>query len=110
MPTSEENNDLREEFYDTIESLIEKISKRDIVILLGDFNAKTGTGHTDFPKNMGTFGEGIFNSSGRRLLETCKSLDLVITNTLFNHKKSHRTTWTAPFRNFITRDGEESSC
>ena len=56
---------------------------------------------------MGKYGKGIINSSGKRLLETCKTNELILTNTLFQHKKSHRTTWTAPFRNFITRTGEE---
>ena len=56
---------------------------------------------------MGKYGKGIINSSGKRLLEACKTNELILTNTLFQHKKSHRTTWTAPFRNFITRTGEE---
>ena len=56
---------------------------------------------------MGKFGKGQLNSSGRILLETCRKNDLVITNTLFQHKMSHRSTWIAPFRNFITWNGEK---
>ena len=41
------------------------------------------------------------------MLETCKGQNLLLTNTLFQQKKAHRTTWEAPFRNFITRSGEE---
>ena len=55
---------------------------------------------------MGNYGKGIMNSSGRKLLETCKRYDLTITNTLFKHKMCHRTTWIAPFRNFVTKTGE----
>ena len=47
------------------------------------------------------------NKSGRRLLETCYQYNLVITNTLFQHKLSHRTTWTVPFREFKTHDGSK---
>ena len=50
---------------------------------------------------------GIMNNSGKRLLETCKEHKLILTNTIFNHKKCHRTTWEAPFRNFTTKKGEE---
>ncbi len=33
--------------------------------------------------------------------------NLIITNTLFQHKKAHRTTWEAPYRKFTTRTGEQ---
>ena len=56
---------------------------------------------------MGRFGKGQINSSGRRLLEACRKTDFIITNTLYQHKICHRTTWTAPFRNFFTWNGEE---
>ena len=41
----------------------------------------------------------MLNSSGEHLLEYAKKYDLVLTNTTFNHKICHRTTWTAPQRN-----------
>ena len=87
------NPELREEFYETIESIIDKTPKRDAIILAGDFNAKTGSGWNEFRENIGKYGKGLMNSSGRRLLEMCKKNNLYITNTTFKHKKSHRTTW-----------------
>ena len=77
------------------------------MIIGGDFNAKTGSGHNDFPNNMGKFGKGMLNSSGLRLLEMCQTTNLLLTNTTFQHKKAHRTTWEAPFRSFTTKNGEE---
>ena len=56
---------------------------------------------------MGKYGKGLLNESGRRLIETCVKHDLVVTNTLFQHKLCHRTTWTAPDRRYITHDGSE---
>ena len=47
----------------------------------------------------GKFGKGKANSSGIRLLKMSKKFDLFLTNTIFNHKLSHRTTWTATYRN-----------
>ena len=56
---------------------------------------------------MGKYGKRQMNESGKALLELCSKHDLVITNTLFPHKLSHRTTWTAPDRKYITHDGTE---
>ena len=86
---------------------IENIPERDGVIIGGDFNAKIGDGWKDFPENTSKYGKGHTNSSGRRLLELCRKYDLVVTNTLFQHKLTHRTTWSAPFRNFKTHNGED---
>ena len=107
LEKSNKNPEDRENFYEALEATIEKTPERDLLIIGGDFNAKTGSGHTDFPSNMGKFGKGLINSSGKRLLETCQVNNLIITNTLFQHKKAHRTTWEAPYRKFTTRTGEQ---
>ena len=105
MEKSEKDPELREQFYETLETILEKTPKRDETILAEDFNAKTGTGYIDFRNNK--FGKGQMNSSGRRLLEVCRKMDMVITNTKFKHKICPRTTWSAPFRNFVTWNGEQ---
>ena len=108
LQKSEQDPNNREEFYEILETIIDKTSKRDLLIIGGDFiNAKTGTGNKDYPENIGKYGKGIMNSWGKRLLEICKEHDLILTNTLFNHKKCHRATWEAPYRAFTTKDGEE---
>ena len=104
---SEKTPELREDFYEALDSVISRVPKRDEIVLTGDFNAKKGSGYHDFKDNMGKFDKGQINSSGRILLEKCRKNDLVITNTLFQHKISHRSTWIAPIRNFITSNGEE---
>ena len=74
------------------------VASRDACVVLGDFNAKTGSGWRDFPDNIGRFGKGHVNENGHALLEFTAKNDLVLTNTLFSHKLCHRTTWTAPER------------
>ncbi len=76
------------------------IRKRNILILGGNLNAKTGSAYTQYPTNMGRFGKGKLNSNGEHLLELASRNDLILTNTIFNHKMahSHRTTWVAPER------------
>ena len=96
---------LRDDFYEVLEGTIKRIPKRNFLVLAGDFNAKTGSGHHIYKDNMGKYGKGHINESGKALLELCSKYDLVITNTLFPHNLSHRTTWTAPEREYITYDG-----
>ena len=72
---SEKTTELREEFYETLETIISRTTKRDEIVLAGDFNAKTGSGYEEFKDNMGRFGKGQINSSGRRLLEACRKTD-----------------------------------
>ena len=87
--------------------MISSIPNRDEILLAGDFNAKTGSGYEEFSENMGKFGKGELNNSGRYLLEMCRNTNMYLTNTTFNHKLCHGTTWTAPFRKFKTWRGEE---
>ena len=83
---------------DQLDKTVNDIASRNIVLVLGDFNAKPGSGWSEFPGNMGEFGKGLISSSGRILLEFLTKQDLLLTNTTFYHKIAHRTTWTAPER------------
>ena len=98
---------IREDFYDTLNGNIAKIPKRNFLVIAGDLNAKTGSGYVLYKECMGKYGKGKMNDSGKALLELCLKQDLVITNTLFPHRLSHRTTWTAPDRRYTTHDGTE---
>ena len=104
---SEANPTIRDTFYDSLNSTIEKTPNRDLLFIMGDFNAKTGSLHQDFPESIGRYGKGHGNSNGKRLAELCIQNDLFLANTMFQHKLVHRTTWSAPMRNYITKDGTE---
>ena len=45
---------------------------------------------------MGVFGVGRMNDNGQTLLEFCNMNELVVTNTMFNHRSVHECTWTSP--------------
>ena len=59
--------------------------KKDVLFLLGDWNAKVGSQETPGVKDK--FGLGIWNEAGQRLIEFCQENALVITNTLFQQHK-----------------------
>ena len=107
LKNCEKDPNMRENFYETIDKIINNIAKRDILLLMGDFNAKVGSSNSDYKDCIRKYVKGYMNSSGKTHLEMCIKNELVITNTLFQHKQTHRTTWTAPMRKYKTSDGSE---
>ena len=64
-----------------LQDLLELTPKKDVLFIIGDWNAKIGS--QEIPGVPGKFGLGIRNEAGQRLIEFCQENALVITNTLF---------------------------
>ena len=108
LDKSEKDPQIREEFYNELDKVTCQHKKdKHLLLVVGDFNAKPGSGHERFPENIGKFGKGHLNSNGEQLLQYAKENELVLTNTLFNIKLAHRTTWTSLERinPHLTHDG-----
>ena len=74
-------------FYEDLQDLLELTPKKDVLIIIGDWNAKVGS--QDTPGVTGKFGLGVRNEAGQRLIEFCQENTLVIAITLFQqHKRS----------------------
>ena len=71
-----------ERFYEDLQDLLELTPKKDVLFILGDWNAKVGSQET--PGVTGEFGLGVQNEAGQRLTEFCQENTLVIANTLFH--------------------------
>ena len=82
-----------ERFYEDLQDLIELTPQKDVLFIIGDWNAKVGSQET--PRVTGKFGLGIRNEAGQRLIEFCQENSLIIANTLFQHKRRIYT-WTSP--------------
>ena len=80
-PTSNAEEAEVERFYEDLQDLLEWTTKKDVLFIIGDWNAKVGSQET--PGERGKFGLGIRNEAGQRLIEFCKENALVIANTLF---------------------------
>ena len=77
-PTS--NAEEAEWFHEDLQELLELTSKKDVLFIIGDWNAKVESQET--PGVTGKFGLGIQNETGQRLTEFCQEKALVIANTL----------------------------
>ena len=65
-PTSNAEEAEVERFYEDLQDLIELTSKKDVLFIIGDWNAKVGTQET--PGVTGKFGLGMQNGTGKRLI------------------------------------------
>ena len=81
VPTSNTEEAEVERFYEDLQDLLELTSKKDVLFITGDWNAKVGSQET--PGVTGKFGLGVQNEAGQRLIEFCQENALVIANTLF---------------------------
>ena len=81
-------------FYEDLQDLLELTPKKDVLFIIGDWNATVGGQET--PGVTGKSGLGIRNEAGQRLMEFCQENALVIANTLFQQHKRRLYTWTSP--------------
>ena len=93
-PTSNAEEAEVERFYEDLRDLLELTPKKDVLFIIGDWNAKVGSQET--PGVTGKLGLGIRNEAVQRLIEFCQENALVIPNTLFQQHKSRLFTWTSP--------------
>lgn len=95
-PTEESNDNDKIKFYEELEDICETVPKNDILLLVGDFNAKVGrevfnskvAGKETIHDNT--------NDNGNRLCNLATSLNSLIVSTKYKHKKEHKITWMIP--------------
>ena len=86
-------HEVKDKFYDDLDSVISAAPRTDKLILLGDFNARVGTDHQTWEGVIGSGGVGKCNSNGLLLLRKCAEHELLITNTVFRLPTCRKTTW-----------------
>ena len=93
-PTSNAEETEVERFYEDLQDLLALTPKKDVLFIIGDWNAKVGSQET--PGVTGKFGLGMRNETRQRLIEFCQENALVIANTVFQQHKRRLYTWTSP--------------
>ena len=93
-PTSNTEEAEVEQFYEDLQDLQELTLKKDVLFIIGDWNAKVGSQET--PGVTDKYVLGVWNEAGQRLIEFCQENALVLANTLFQQHKRRLYTWTSP--------------
>ena len=94
VPTSNAEEAEVEQFYEDLQDLLELTTKKDVIFIIGDWNAKVGSQET--PGVTGKFGLGVQSEARQRLIEFCQENALVRANTFFQQHKRRLYTWTSP--------------
>ena len=93
-PTNNAEEAEVEQFYEDLQDLLELTPRKDVLFIIGDWNAKVRSQET--PGVTCKFGLGVQNEAGQRLIEFCQENALVIASTLFQQDKRRLYTWTSP--------------
>ena len=103
-PTSNAEEAEVERFYEDPQDLLEWTPKKDVLFIIGYWNAKVGS--QEISGVTGKFGLGVQNETGQRLTEFCQENALVTANTLFNNTRedSHMdiTRWSTPRSDWLS--------
>ena len=100
-PTSNAEEAVVEWFYEDLQDVLELTPKKDVLFIIGDWNAKVG--HQETPGLTGKFGLEVQNEGGQRLLEFCQENTLVIALSSNNT----RGLWNPPKRDTFHRSTKE---
>ena len=101
-PTSSHDDVSVEEFYEQLQSAMDKIKKGDICVIMGDMNTKVGNSE-DKKCRIGRFDLGDRNERGDRLAEFCCANNLAVMNTCFEHHKRNLYTWKSPGDHYMNQ-------
>ena len=93
-PTAQcEESDI-ENFYEDLEKARAQCKSQEVVIVMGDMNAKIGEGRDE--NIVGDYGLGERNERGEKFINWCKTHNQMIANTWFIHHKRRLYTWKSP--------------
>ena len=93
-PTTSHNDEEAEVHYEEIQRMLKQVKSTDVLIVMGDFNAKIGV--EAYQDTVGKFGLGKRNERVERLLQFCIENNLIVSNTFFQHPKRLLYTWKSP--------------
>nr|XP_049588581.1 craniofacial development protein 2 [Syngnathus scovelli] len=95
-PTNNAEEEMKDNFYNQLQHLLQSRKEKDLTLLMGDMNAKVGNNNNGYELAMGRHGLGTMNENGERFSDICADTNLVIGGTIFPHKHIHKATWISP--------------
>lgn len=96
-PTNEADEEEKDDFYEQLQKIVDEVPRHDMLLVVGDWNAKVGEQQVGEEGIVGKFGMvGERSDNGERMVSFCALNNLPIVSTMFPHKIIHRYTWTSP--------------
>jgi hypothetical protein len=95
-PTEDAEPTEKEVFYSLLDRILTDTHRSDVVLMMGDFNAKVGCDNEDTEYIMGKYSLPQRNENGELLIEICGRHGLIIGGTIFPHKACHKVMWVSP--------------
>ncbi|XP_056006746.1 craniofacial development protein 2-like [Ostrea edulis] len=96
-PTNEADADDKNIFVEQLQAVMQRTSKHDLLVLLGDWNTKIGAMQYGEEGTVGRHGVICErNDNDDRFVEICGIINMAITTTMFPHKEIHKLSWTSP--------------
>ena len=86
----------KEEFYGKLLAISQDRPRRNIIIVMGDFNANIYSNNRGYKEIMGHRGLGEMNDNGERFADLCATGNLVIGGSFFHYRRRHKATWVSP--------------
>ena len=93
-PTTNAEEAEVEQFYEYLQDLLELTPQKDVLFIIGDWNAKAGS--QEIHGVTGKFDLRVHNEAGQRLTEFCQENALVIAKNFFQQGKRQLYTWASP--------------
>ena len=74
-PTNEADKEDYDTWYEQLQLAVSKVTQHDLLMIIGDMNAKVGADNTNCDRAMGKHGCGVINDNGERLVDFCLNND-----------------------------------
>jgi len=83
-------------FYQYLSQAVEQLPKRDMLLVMGDFNAKVGRREPcAMSSTVGLYGLGETNEAAEQLEDSCLEHEMALINTMFKQHRRRLYTWTS---------------
>ena len=95
-PTNEADDDVMDDFNEQLQTTLSKVPLRDMLLIMGDMNAKEGDNNTGCERVIGKHGCETRSDNGERLVDFCLNNNCTIGGSIFPHKNIHNLIWKSP--------------
>ena len=95
-PTNDSEDLVKGDWYEQLQAEVTTVPQHDMLLVMGDMNAKVGSDNTDRESATASQGCGTINNNGEILVNFCLNNNCAIGGTIFQQKGIHKLTWKSP--------------